>query len=80
MIQFLPFLPESEYEVKKRTFCNGRYLNRDQILLAIRSQYNNLQLQQREGGREKDVGHAFMTGYNREVWRQALFIIGRSWS
>ena len=34
LIQFLSILPEAEYEVKKRTFCNGRDLNRDQILVA----------------------------------------------
>ena len=47
LIQFLSILSEFEHEVEKPTFCNGRDLDREKILLAIRSRYENLQLQQR---------------------------------
>ena len=60
LIQFLSILPESEYEVEKRTFCNGLQPDREQVLMAIRSRYENLQRQRKKGGGRKDAGHAFV--------------------
>ena len=60
LIQFLSILPESEYEVEKRTFCNGLQLDREQVLMAIRSRFENLQRQRKKGGGRKDAGHAFV--------------------
>lgn len=45
LIQFLSILPESEYENEKRTFCNGFQSNREQVLMAIRFRFENLQCQ-----------------------------------
>ena len=60
LIQFLSILPDSEYEVEKRTFSNGQQLEREQVLLAIRTRYQNLQRQRRRNGGRRDGGHAFM--------------------
>ena len=60
LIQFLSILPESQYEVEKRTFCNGLQPDREQVLMAIRSRYENLQRQRKKGGGRKDAGHAFV--------------------
>ena len=43
LIRFLSILPESEYEVEKRTFYNGPQPVREQVLMAIRSRFENLQ-------------------------------------
>ena len=59
LIQFLSILPELEYEVENRTFCNGLQADRKQVLLAIRSQFENLQCQRKKGGGMKDAGDAF---------------------
>ena len=59
-IQFLSILPESEYEVAKRTFCNGLQPDREQVLMAIRSRYENLQRQRKKGGGRKGAGHVFV--------------------
>ena len=59
LIQFLSILPESEHEVKKRTFFNGLHPGREQVLMAIRSRFENLQRQRKKIGGRKDVGHAF---------------------
>ena len=60
LIQFLSILPESEYEVEKRTFCNGLQPDREQVPMAIRSRYENLQRQRKKGGGKKDAGHTFV--------------------
>ena len=60
LIQFLSILPDSEYEVEKRTFSNGQQLEREQVLLAIRTRYQNLQRQRRKSGGRRDGGHAFV--------------------
>ena len=60
LIQFLSILPEFEYEVVKRTFCNGLQPDREQVLIAIRSRFENLQRQRKKGGGRKDAGHAFV--------------------
>ena len=60
LIQFLSILPESEYEVEKRTFCNGLQPDREQVLMAIRSRYENFQRQRKKGGGRKDAGNAFV--------------------
>ena len=60
LIQFLSILPESEYEVEKRTFCNGLQPDREQVLMAGRSRYENLQRQRKKGGGRKDAGYAFV--------------------
>ena len=42
-----------EYEIEKRTFSSRLHLDREQVLLAIRIRYENLQRQRRERvGRE----------------------------
>ena len=60
LIQPLYILPESEYEVEKRTVCSGFQPKRKQILLAIRSRFENLQRQRKKGGGRKDAGQAFV--------------------
>ena len=55
LIQFHSILPESEYEVEKRTFCNGLQPDREQVLMSIRSRFENLQRQRKKGGRRKEV-------------------------
>ena len=60
LIQFLSILPESEYEVEKTTFCIGLEPDQEQVLMAIRSRYENLQRQRKKGGGRKDAGHAFV--------------------
>ena len=42
LIQFLSILPDSEYKIEKRTFSNGLHLDREHVLLAIRTRYENL--------------------------------------
>ena len=60
LIQFLSILPKLKYEVEKRTFYNGLQPDREQVLMAIRSRYENLQRQRKKGGGRKDAGHAFV--------------------
>ena len=59
LIQFLSILPESKYEVRKRPFCNGLQLDREQALMAVRSRFENMQRQRQKGGGRKDAGHVF---------------------
>ena len=67
LIQLLSILPDSEYEIEKRTFSNGLHLDREQVLLAIRTRYENLQQRQRRKSRaRKDTGHAFITDAGSE--------------
>ena len=56
----LSILPESEYEIEKRTFCYGLQPDREQVLMAIRSRYENFQRQRKKGGGRKDAGNAFV--------------------
>ena len=58
LIQFLSIVPESEYGVEKKTLCNRLQPDREQVLMAIRSQFENLQRQRKKGGERKDAGHA----------------------
>ena len=60
LLQFLSILPYSEYEVEKRTCSTGQRLDRDQVLLMIRTSYDNLQRQRNKGSGRRDVGHAFI--------------------
>ena len=60
LLQFLTILPDSEYEVEKRTCSTGQRLDRDQVLLMIRTRYDNLQRQRNKGGGRRDAGHAFI--------------------
>ena len=60
LIQFLSILPESEYEVEKRTFCNGLQPDREQVLRAVCSRFEILQRQGKKGGGRKDAGHAYV--------------------
>lgn len=57
LIQFLSILFEG---AEKRTFCNRKKLDRKQVLLAIRSRYENLQRERGKGGGRKDAGRAVM--------------------
>ena len=66
LIQFLSILPDSEYEIKKRTFSNGLHLDREQVLLAIRTRYENLQRQRRRSGAKRHAGEAFITDAGNE--------------
>ena len=60
LIQFLSIVPESEYGVEKKTLCNRLQPDREQVLMAICSQFENLQRQRKKGGERKDAGHAFV--------------------
>ena len=60
ILQFLTILPDSEYEVEKRTCSTGQRLDRDQVLLMIRTRYDNLQPQRNKEGGRRDAGHAFI--------------------
>ena len=60
LLQFLTILPDSEYEVEKRTCSTGQRLDRDRVLLMIRTRYDNLQRQRNERGGRSDAGHAFI--------------------
>ena len=70
--------------MEKRTCSTGQRLDRDQVLLMIRTQYDNLQREQSKGGGRRDAGHAFIadagssgkTG-NRNTPRSARFRGGR---
>ena len=55
LIQFLPILPDPEYEIEKHTFSNGLHLDREQVLLAIRTRYENLQRQRHKSGARRDA-------------------------
>ena len=66
LIQFFSILPDSECEIEKRTFSNGLHLDREQVLLAIRTRYENLQRQRRKNGARRDAGHAFITDAGNE--------------
>ena len=60
LLQFLTILPDSEYEVEKRTCSTGQRLDRDQVLLKSRTRYDNLQRWQNKEGGRRDAGHAFI--------------------
>ena len=60
LIQFLSILPESEYAVEKRLFCNRLQPDREQILITVRSGFENLYRQRKKGVGRKDAGHAFV--------------------
>ena len=60
LIQPLYILPESEYKVETRTVCSGFQPDREQVLLAIHSRFENLQRQRKKGGGRKDAGQAFV--------------------
>ena len=82
LLQFLTILPDSQHEVEKRTCSTGQRLNRDQVLPMIRTRYDNLQRQRKNGGGRREVGHAFVadagsSGKPRGVVpREALEIMG----
>ena len=60
LFQFLTILPDWEYEVEKRSCSTGQRLDRDQVLLMIRTRYDNIQRQRNKGGGRRDAGHAFI--------------------
>ena len=82
LLQFLTILPDSEYEVEKRTCSTGQRLDRDQVLLIIRKRYDNLQRQRNKEGGRRDAGHAFIADAGIPaspggvVPREALEIVG----
>ena len=45
--------------MEKRTCCTGQRPDRGQVLLMIRTRYDNLQRQRNKGGGRRDAGHAF---------------------
>ena len=70
LIQFLSILPESEYEVKERTFCNGLQSDREQVLMTIRSRFENLQRQRKKDGGKKHAGHVFVADAGGRLGRK----------
>ena len=68
LVQFLSILPDSEYEIQKRAFSNELHLDREQVLLVIRTRYENLQRQRRKSGARWDIGHAFFTVAENETF------------
>ena len=52
LLQFLTILPDSEYEVEKRTYSTGQRLDRDQVLLMFRTRYDNLNVREIRGVNE----------------------------
>ena len=73
MIQFLSILPESKYEVEKRTFCNGLQPDREPVPMAIHSRSENLQRQRKKGGERKDAVHAFVADAGGRLGRKHCF-------
>ena len=66
LIQLLSILPDSEYEIEKRTFSDGLHLDREQVLLGIRTRYEILQRQRRKNGARRDANYAFITDAGNE--------------
>ena len=60
LLQFMSILPDSEYEEEERTCDTGQRLDRDQVLLLIRTRYDDLQRQRNKGDGRRDAGHAFI--------------------
>ena len=60
LLQLLSILPDSEYEVEKRTCSTGQRLDRDQVLLMIRTRYGNFQRQRSKGGGRRGADYAFI--------------------
>ena len=60
LFQLLSILPGLGYEVEKRTCSTVQRLDRDQVLLMIRTRYDNLQRKRNKGGGRRDAGHAFI--------------------
>ena len=60
LIQYLSILPESENKVRKRTFCNQLQPDKEQVFMATRFRFENLQRQRKKGGGRKDAGYAFV--------------------
>ena len=60
LTQFLSILPESAYEVEKKTFCNGLQPDREHVLMAIRSRFENLKRQRKKGIGRKGARNAFV--------------------
>ena len=56
LIQCISIITESEYEVENKTFCNGLKPDREPILMAIRSRFENLQRQCKKGGEGRTPG------------------------
>ena len=46
--------------MEKRTCSTGQRLDRDQVLLMIRTRYDNLQRQRNKGGGPRDAGRVFI--------------------
>ena len=63
---FLSILSDSEHEFEKRTFSNGLHLDRERVLLTIRTRYENLQHQRRKSGARRNAGHAFIADAGNE--------------
>ena len=59
-------LPDSKYEVEKLTFGNGLHLDREQVWLAIRARYDNLQRQRPKSEARRNAGHAFIADAGNE--------------
>ena len=82
LLQLLTILPDSGYEVEKRTCSTGQRLDRDQVLLMIRTRYDSLQRQQNKGGGRRDARHTFIADAGSSgkpggvVPREALEIVG----
>ena len=82
LIQLFFILPQSEYEVEKRTFCNGLQLDRKDTLLAVRPLFKNLQRLRKRGGGGRTTGvlpWPTLEGGPAEnvIPRQAPTVVGR---
>ena len=78
LIYFLSILPEFEYEVEKRTFCDGLLSYHKQVLLTIHSRFEDLQSQRKKGGERKDAGHAFVVNARGRSGGKTLFLVRRT--
>ena len=53
--------------MEKRTCSTGQRLDRDQVLLMIRTRYDNLQRQRKKAGERRNAGHAFLADAGSSV-------------
>ena len=66
LTQFLSIPPDSEYEIEKRIFSNRLHLDREQVLLAMPTRYQNLQRQRRKSGARRNAVHVFLADTGNE--------------
>lgn len=57
------------------TFCNGKQLDGEQVLLAVRSRFDNLQQQPKKGGGGKETQEEDLVA--NVISRKAPVVVGR---